>query len=827
MRNIITILLLLISVSNLNAQVVDNVVYTIDKHIPSYLPVKDIESALIKMKYRSNTSALKNILLLNDETTTVLVDTLTDVAGGFHESYIELYKGIKVEGTKCNIHYDKDGIPVIINGNFRTINDVDTIGRISLREGFNQALRHVGIDEKEWRDNLSIQKTSSTGRINTTDEYSQPEKVIYVKDDIASLTYKCRIDCYERDIHSWVYVDAMTGKVVDSVRAVCNITSNVTTIYSGQQSIESQYYNNVYRLRDYTRGNGIETYAYSSYNQNTNTFIGYDYTSTNSSWSNMSTYDRAALDVHWGVETTYDYYYNTWSRNSYDNHGAELISFVNINDSNAFWTGNNMAYGIYNTYPMVSLDVTAHELTHAFTQSTSALIYQGESGAINEGMSDVFATCVERFAKPNNGDNIWLIGEDIPTFNYRDMRYPICKYYHGNGWKDTSIINDDNGGVHRNSGVFSYWFYLLSKGSNGVNESGIYYSVDSIGLDRAIQICYLMNTAYLTSNSSYADACRCSYLAAIALGYSYDVLEQIYRAWVDVGVEYYLRPIRGNDFVCDSTMYTLSGLPTGATATWSLNVTYGNGSGSVTTLGDGTNCMVYNLYPNEMFEGWLTANIYLSGELVATKRKMIRGDSFFTGFYWDGAPYEDVRENFMMEDDNWITQNSVMLIRSDNLRGKNIEIYRNSEYNSVGGGSSNGSSEFFYEVLGFNPGDTLKIRISGDGCCNEEEFLFFVQAVSRSQKNHRTLQIQPLGEDVYKLVVPTDVMDKNPSNLNNAYRNRSGEYRIYNSKTYRHLLSGNFIGNEFTIDTSAWPKGIYIVYAKIEGEPYTAKILRK
>ena len=233
--------------------------------------------------------------------------------------------------------------------------------------------------------------------------------------------------------------------------------------------------------------------------------------------------------------------------------------------------------------------------------------------------------------------------------------------------------------------------------------------------------------------------------------------------------------IKGKEFVCDSTMFTLSGLPTGATATWSLNVTYGNGSGSVTTLGDGTNCMVYNLYPNEMFEGWLTANIYLSGELVATKRKMIRGDSFFTGFYWDGAPYEDVRENFMMEDDNWITQNSVMLIRSDNLRGKNIEIYRNSEYNSVGGGSSNGSSEFFYEVLGFNPGDTLKIRISGDGCCNEEEFLFFVQAVSRSQNNHRTLQIQPLGEDVYKLVVPTDVMDKNPSNLNNAYRNRSGE----------------------------------------------------
>ena len=214
------------------------------------------------------------------------------------------------QGTRCNIHYDKDGKPEMINGNFRTIEKNDTVARISSQEGFQQALKHAGIN------------------IGTRSEYPKAEKVIYVKDDIAYLTYKYKVDAFDKDFHSWVYVDVLTGKIIDSVRAVCNIGSSVTTVYSGLRMIESQYYNSSYRLRDYTRGNGIETYAFSYYNPYTNTYIGNDYTSPDFSWNSMTNYDRAALDVHWGVEMTYDYYYNKFGRNSYDNQGSVIRSFL-------------------------------------------------------------------------------------------------------------------------------------------------------------------------------------------------------------------------------------------------------------------------------------------------------------------------------------------------------------------------------------------------------------------------------------------------------------------------------------------------------------------
>lgn len=556
------IIVLLFSVSFVNAQNLYDVVYTMDKQIPSYLSVKDQRLTSLRINSKNNTDALKSILQLNNETKAMLVDTLTDVSGGFHESYIEYYKGIKVDGTRCNIHYDKDGVPTMINGNFRTVERIDTLARISVQEGFLQALRHAGVS------------------IDTRSEYPKAEKVIYVKDDTAYLTYKYRVDAFDKDYHSWVYVDALNGKIIDTVRAISNISSSVTTFYSGQQTIECQYYNDVYRLRDYSRGNGIETYAYYLIAPSTNTFNGIDYTSTNSSWNNMSAYDRAALDVHWGIETTYDYYYNTFGRNSYDNHGARITSYVNYygysngilnNIPNACWNDSCMLFGRHEqNAPMVSLDITAHELTHAFTQSTSALTNQAESGAINEGLSDVFATCVERYAKPNNGYNIWLCGEDIPNFDYRDMGNPTCKYYHGTGWIDTSnpTVYNDQGGVHTNSGVFNYWFYLLVNGGSGTNEGGYHYTVSPISIDDAIQICYLANAAFLTSNSKYIDARFSSLFAAQALGYDDNVINQINNAWDAVGV--YIN-IAGSNMVYSDATYMVPSLPDSCSVNWTLS----------------------------------------------------------------------------------------------------------------------------------------------------------------------------------------------------------------------------------------------------------------
>jgi len=91
---------------------------------------------------------------------------------------------------------------------------------------------------------------------------------------------------------------------------------------------------------------------------------------------------------------TYDYYLNTFSRNSYDNNGAALLSYVHYSNqyANAFWDGTRMTYGDGNSQytAFTSLEICGHEITHAVTQSTANLVYQDEPGALNESFSDMF-----------------------------------------------------------------------------------------------------------------------------------------------------------------------------------------------------------------------------------------------------------------------------------------------------------------------------------------------------------------------------------------------------------------------------------------------------
>src|SRR6185503_7716997 len=98
---------------------------------------------------------------------------------------------------------------------------------------------------------------------------------------------------------------------------------------------------------------------------------------------------------------TYDAYQNFWNRDSYNNAGAQLTSTVHYSSNycNAFWNGTQMVYGDgsgSSCLPLArGLDVTAHELTHAVTENESGLVYSGESGGMNEAMSDIFGAFTE------------------------------------------------------------------------------------------------------------------------------------------------------------------------------------------------------------------------------------------------------------------------------------------------------------------------------------------------------------------------------------------------------------------------------------------------
>ena len=195
--------------------------------------------------------------------------------------------------------------------------------------------------------------------------------------------------------------------------------------------------------------------------------------------------------------------------------------------------------------PLVGLDVVGHEIAHAVTERTSGLVYQNESGALNESFSDIFGTAIEFYKEGAAGD--WLIGEDFDVQNgvgFRSMENPNAEgdpdTYGGTNWKSNSLfpnLADDYGGVHSNSGVQNYWFYVLTVGKTGTNDNNDAYSVQGIGIEKAAAIAYRNNATKLTSNSDYADARNGAIASAIELyGANSQEVISTTNAWYAVGV---------------------------------------------------------------------------------------------------------------------------------------------------------------------------------------------------------------------------------------------------------------------------------------------------
>ncbi len=276
------------------------------------------------------------------------------------------------------------------------------------------------------------------------------------------------------------------------------------------------------------------------------------------------------IDAHWGMQKTYDFYKNVFDRKSYDDKNAAIIQFVfppydtrffNSMPNNAFanayykqitygaWP-DFMAYGCgdgISMNPVVALDVMAHEFTHLVTayNGNGGLVYQGESGALNESFSDIMGFAVENYVL---GDNDYLIGEDviIGYSNIRSMKDPNLgrdgtspspDTYGGAHWINPNDTANDDGGVHTNSGVQNKWFYLLCEGGRGMNDNGINYDVTGIGIEKGRQIAYRNLINQLSPTANFAAARQGSLDAATEL-YGKGSLEyqSVMNAWHAVGV---------------------------------------------------------------------------------------------------------------------------------------------------------------------------------------------------------------------------------------------------------------------------------------------------
>jgi Zn-dependent metalloprotease len=284
-----------------------------------------------------------------------------------------------------------------------------------------------------------------------------------------------------------------------------------------------------------------------------------------------SSSDASAMTVYQGLGDTYAFFKNLFGRDSYDGRGSKLQASVHATFSggsgcspnNAVWMGapyNQMAYGDGDgrllTDLAKGLDVTGHELTHAVTGSTSALVYQDESGALNEAMSDIHGVAVLAWKRagsqaqpPANGasrflvdEHTWRVGEAVAGPQLaggalRFMNSPTADGYSRDFYPERLPAGgEDNGGVHGNSGIANLAFYLLAQGGQHPRQKTT-TQVNGVGFEKALRVFYTANTTLLDSHATFQSARVATAQAAQSLyGACSPEWQNTHRAWDAVGV---------------------------------------------------------------------------------------------------------------------------------------------------------------------------------------------------------------------------------------------------------------------------------------------------
>jgi|GEM_PF-4737158 len=504
-----------------------------------------------KQQVKFDAKYVARIFDLNKNSDLVLLNTETDKIGFIHYRYYQTFRGYPIENSMYIVH-TKNGLITGATGSiiteFYNSEKKDSTKPTSSGQAINIALNYMPATKYAWQD-ADMQRQIQESEKNTQASYFPvATKVWFCPDD--TLNARNLRLCYKIDVYSlqpldrkFIFVDVQTGRVIGSKQRLrsTDATGTAVTSYSGIQTIHSDRTGKlIYRLRDLTKGKGIITLHGAKSHL--------DYTNATRNWKLFGE-GQYALDVHFGVSSTWSFYHQHFNRNSIDNKGLALTSWVNLPflDDNAHWDGSVMAFGVRTETGdvMASIDIVGHELTHGVTDYTSGLVYSKESGAIDESMSDIMGKCVQFFTKPN--DINWSMGNDM-KFNFRsfsDPNFSLRKQpdtYKGVNWQITegcfpnSSKENDFCGVHTNSGIGNFMFYLLVNGGDGQNDNFNDYSVSGIGLEKAAQIIYRTETVYLTPTSQYVDwwnACKAA--ASDLFGSASNELKQVENAWFAVG----------------------------------------------------------------------------------------------------------------------------------------------------------------------------------------------------------------------------------------------------------------------------------------------------
>ena len=509
--------------------------------------------------------------------------------GLVHLSYQHFYKDVKINGDMLFIHA-KGEIIQYINGQVVQIKEFSTSRVIEESKIKNIAYNNFGTTKNvnEGTVETYILKQEVGG--NVLDFKLVNKVTLTTINPLKSINF---------------IIDAQTGEVVSQHNKVYNADtpSTSTTYYRGNKNIIVDSYSGGYRLRDNARNirtfNGVNLDGGLN---NDGTFSGYsEYINSTVSFNSVNT--KPAVEVHWAMKETYDYYKNIHNRNSFDGNAHVINNYydaglvMGTHDNAAALDEVQFDYELIGMFygkggmvmnPVVGLDIAGHEYSHLVISrnGNGGLDYENESGALNESFADMFGTAIEFYVNDNPN---WTMGEGVfKSFvspNYmRNMSDPNSApasvgiqqpdTYKGDYWQNTTNTpNDSNdyGGVHINSGVGNFWFYLLSEGGSGVNDIGNNYYVDGISIQKAEKIAYKALITGLTPTATYQDAFNATKQAAASLyGVDSNEWNQVVNAWYAVGIgtapasnqniemktslTVYPNPVAGNEVTIESNL---------------------------------------------------------------------------------------------------------------------------------------------------------------------------------------------------------------------------------------------------------------------------------
>lgn len=445
--------------------------------------------------------------------------SLRDADGREHVRLDREYRGLRVIGGDLVVHSD-------------------AAGRLSgISQTLSGALRLDTLPTATRAQAIAVASARFSGE---RDGAASANLVVYARKAVPALAYDVLLvgfDVQGTPSRRHVIVDTLSLGVLDEFDDVHTASAKGTgnSLLSGPVALTTDSLSGGgYALRDPSRGN-----HYTVDMRSLRVGAGALFTDADNVWGNASQADRAtvAVDATYGQNLTWDYYLRQFGRAGVANDGKGAYSRVHYGRSyvNAFWSDDCfcMTYGDGNgssILPLVSVDVAGHEMTHGVTSRTAALIYSGESGGLNEAVSDILGTMVEYYAANTTAPANYLLGERLYAANQgipqptTALRYlfkpsldglsPDC-YYAGIGNLD----------VHYSSGVANHFYYLLAEGtvvpaafSSSLTPASLVCAgstaLQGIGRDAASKIVYRALTVYMTSSTNYAGARQATLSAA-------------------------------------------------------------------------------------------------------------------------------------------------------------------------------------------------------------------------------------------------------------------------------------------------------------------------